>query len=143
MENAVQEIKLEKLLEQSKEFIINLTTVLESQKPDVEFSKAMQNSEGFVTMQKASASLFTYFKDRGVQLGRNHLLEYLRTMKILQKNNSGQNVPYQQYITAGYFKVVMSPKPHGMVASTLVSGKGLKYIQKRLLKYIDALDSLD
>ena len=66
-------------------------------------------------------------------IGRNNLFERLRREKILMPNN----LPYQEYIDRGYFRVIeQTYTPPGGVPKvkpkTLVYQKGLDYIRKKL-----------
>jgi len=66
--------------------------------------------------------------------GRNKLMGYLRTKKILRFNNN----PYQEYVDRGYFKIVESEYVvNGEIRiglKTVVSQKGVDYIRKLLEK---------
>ena len=68
--------------------------------------------------------------DKGI--GRNRLFRLLRSRGILQSNN----VPYQRFVDAGYFKVVESSYMAGdnAIVSTVtyVKQKGVDYIRKLL-----------
>ena len=68
-------------------------------------------------------------------IGRNKLFKFLRNEGILNSDN----IPYQQYVDAGYFKVVETP--YGTLngdtlvgKKTVVYQKGIDYIRKRLIK---------
>lgn len=68
-------------------------------------------------------------------IGRNKLFKFLRNEGILNPDN----IPYQQYVDAGYFKVV--EMPYGTLngdtlvgKKTVVYQKGIDYIRKRLIK---------
>lgn len=65
-------------------------------------------------------------------MGRNNLFSYLQAKKILRFNNE----PYQQYVTAGYFKVVretfIKNSYEGIYNKTMVTQKGVDYIGKLL-----------
>lgn len=66
-------------------------------------------------------------------IGRNNLFEFLRNKKILQADN----IPYQKYIDAGYFRVIESRfvTPNGdtkITFKTVVYQKGVAYINKLL-----------
>jgi anti-repressor protein len=94
--------------------------------PKAEFFDTVADSKTAVSMSVVAKVL-----DMGI--GRNRIFEILRTEGILDKNN----IPYQKYCTAGYFRVVESPfnKPDGSVAisfSTVVYQKGLDFIRKKL-----------
>lgn len=65
--------------------------------------------------------------------GPNRLFKFLRDEGLLMRDN----LPYQQHLDAGYFRVVEKQYNDGRGEShtytrTLVTGKGLAYIQKRL-----------
>ena len=68
-------------------------------------------------------------------IGRNKLFKFLRNEGILNPDN----IPYQQYVDAGYFKVVEMPygKLNGdtlVGKKTVVYQKGIDCIRKRLIK---------
>ena len=70
-------------------------------------------------------------------IGRNHLFEFLRNSNVLQSNN----IPYQKYIDAGYFRVIESKyvTPNGetkISLKTVVFQKGVAYINKLLSKAV-------
>ena len=64
--------------------------------------------------------------------GQNRLFAWLRGQRILLENNQ----PFQDFIDAGYFKVIEQTwedkegKPH-LTTKTLVTGRGLAWLQKR------------
>lgn len=65
--------------------------------------------------------------------GPNRLFKFLREEGLLMRGN----LPYQRYLDAGYFRVVEKQYNDGRGEShtytrTLVTGRGLAYIQKRL-----------
>lgn len=66
-------------------------------------------------------------------VGRNRLFQILRNNKILQSNN----VPYQEYIDRGYFRVIEQQwtKPDGencISIKTLVYQNGLDFIRNTI-----------
>ena len=68
-------------------------------------------------------------------IGRNNLFEFLRNKGVLQ----GNNIPYQKYIDAGYFRVIESKyvTPLGetkISLKTVVFQKGVAYINTLLAK---------
>lgn len=72
-------------------------------------------------------------------IGPNTLFAFLRTQRIFMNGTGGQhkNMPYQQYLDAGYFAVVEKPfsTPDGKThinVRPVVLQKGLDYIRKRL-----------
>lgn len=95
--------------------------------PKAEFFDAVTDSKKAIPLGDAAKIL-----DMGI--GRNKLFEFLRQKHILMQNNQ----PYQQYIDAGYFRVVEQKyEVHGEVRiniKTLVFQKGIDWIRKQLLK---------
>jgi anti-repressor protein len=65
-------------------------------------------------------------------MGRNNLFEYLKERKILRFNNE----PYQNYVDAGYFKIVREVFERdgyeGVYNKTMTTQKGVDYIGKLL-----------
>ncbi|MCE5295392.1 MAG: phage antirepressor [Chlamydiales bacterium] len=94
-------------------------------KPKVDFFDAVAGSKEAIQMANVAKLL-------GIKgIGRNTLFEILRRRKILQFNN----IPYQEYIDRGYFRIVEQKyvKPDGDTCiniKTLVYQKGLDYIRK-------------
>lgn len=98
--------------------------VIDGMKPKADFHDAVAEAENCQEMQVVAKVLGT---------GRTRLFYQLRQRGLLMSGN----LPYQQYIDAGYFRVVErvwrdpAQKPH-TTFKTLVTGKGLAYIQKLL-----------
>lgn len=96
--------------------------------PKVEFFESVAESKDAVEM-KAVSSTLNY-----VAVGRNKLFAILREQKVLQSNN----ITYQKYIDAGYFRTIETKKNCGtevrIFIKTLVYQKGLDYIRKLLNK---------
>jgi anti-repressor protein len=94
-------------------------------KPKVDFYDTVANSDSLLSMADVAKVL-----DKGI--GRNRLFKLLRSRGILQ----GNNVPYQRFVDAGYFKVVESSYMAGdnAIVSTVtyVKQKGVDYIRKLL-----------
>lgn len=70
-------------------------------------------------------------KRGGIQIGRNTLFKWMREEGILQKQST---IPYQNYLTAGYFEVAEVIKYGHIVKVLYITGKGQAYIHNRLLK---------
>lgn len=107
----------------------NMQKQLDSQKPAVDFYEAVTDSSDTIDMAAVAKILKT---------GRNRLFAFLRDQKILIKN--ADSLPYQQYLDAGYFKIVETKfsKPDGSIhigTKVLVYQKGVDFIQKRLKKF--------
>ena len=123
--------KIEEVL-MNPEFIIKLATELKEEKqkvaqlqPKADFYDTVASSESLLSMADVAKVL-----DKGI--GRNRLFKLLRSRGILQ----GNNVPYQRFVDAGYFKVVENSYMAGdnAIVSTVtyVKQKGVDYIRKLL-----------
>lgn len=98
--------------------------IIDAMKPKADFHDAVAEAVNCQDMQAVAKVLGT---------GRTRLFRFLRGRKVLQDNNR----PYQRYEDAGYFKVTERTwrGPDGEThtdTTTLVTGKGLAYIQKLL-----------
>lgn len=103
--------------------------LISEQKPKVEFFDTVAESKTAVSMNDAAKSL--NFNN----VGRNKLFDILRTQKVLMSDN----MPYQKYVDAGYFRVIEQKwtGKDGMPQisyKTLVYQKGIDYIRKLLEK---------
>ena len=95
-------------------------------KPKAEMCDKFLNSQGFVSMNKAA---------KGLKVGRNKMMAFLRTLSILFRDDN-DNMPYQQYVTSGYFTVDYHNGRDGKLhAVTKVSAKGIEFIHKLYRKY--------
>lgn len=91
--------------------------------PKVDFFDTVTASEKLIDIGESSKVLL--FKG----LGRNNLFKVLRGLEILDKNN----VPYQKYVSRGYFKLIettINGKPY---IKTGVYQKGLDFLNKTLV----------
>lgn len=100
--------------------------------PKIEFYNEIASSKNAIEMKLAANVL----NIKGI--GRNKLFEILRDNKILARDNS----PYQRYIDAGYFRVVISKwqDPYGVwhqTTKTVVYPRGLNYVRKLIEKIRD------
>lgn len=105
---------------------------IEKQKPLVDFANQVSDTTDLIDM-KTMAKLL---KDSNIDIGRNRLFEFLRIKKILMKDNQ----PYQQYVDAGYFKVIEHTYTDFLGQTktrrqTLVTGKGQLFITKKVKEF--------
>lgn len=125
--------KIEEVL-LNPDVIIRLATELKEEKqkvallqPKADFYDTVASSESLLSMADVAKVL-----DKGI--GRNRLFKLLRDKGILQSNN----VPYQRFVAAGYFKVIESSYMAGdnAIVSTVtyVKQKGVDYIRKILAR---------
>ena len=101
--------------------------LLEEQQPKVEFYDDVAGSKDAVAMKEVAKVL-------GIKgMGRNKLFKFLRDKKILDRNN----MPYQEYVDRGYFRVIEQRYNTNngdikITFTTLVYNKGIEYIRKLL-----------
>ena len=128
--------------------IINLANQLKSERaqreklelkiikdaPKVSFADTLQKCKDNVYIEIFAKSLC----DGGIEIGRNRMFSWLRSKKILTKNN----LPYQQYIINGVFQVKKGVYVDGGVMkqslTTVVTPKGQFYLYKKLLADVDS-----
>ena len=119
--------------EQTKAVLAKKEKKIALDAPKVDFYDSVANSESLLTFEKVAKLI----AKKG--LGRNKLIGWLRDLKLLRKTDSG-NVPYQQYVNKGYFKLVESNRVingyERVFTTTYVTQKGLDYILK-LSKYYE------
>lgn len=101
---------------------------LELQKPKVVFADHVTDSDNAIDM----GTFAKYAQKQGITMGRNTLFKWLRDRGVLMDNN----VPYQRYLNAGWFRVIENIYNTGSgqytTPKTLVTGKG----QVALINYI-------
>lgn len=101
---------------------------LELQKPKVDFADHVTDSDNAIDM----GTFAKYAQKQGITMGRNTLFRWLRDQGVLMDNN----VPYQRYLNAGWFRVIENVYNTGngqyTTPKTLVTGKG----QVALINYI-------
>lgn len=116
--------KLRTVLLAYTEKVMALEAKVQEQAPKAQFHDAVSEAINCQSIQEIAKVLGT---------GPNRLFKFLRDEGLLMRNN----LPYQQHLDAGYFRVVEKQYNDGRGEShtytrTLVTGKGLAYIQKRL-----------
>jgi phage antirepressor YoqD-like protein len=68
-------------------------------------------------------------EEHGLMYGRNTIFKKLRQANILNL----KNLPYQQYMSGGYFKVIRAKRGGFETSMTLVRAKGIRFIRDILL----------
>ena len=106
------------------EKVMTLEAKVQEQTPKVQFHDAVADAINCQSVQEIAKVLRT---------GPNRLFQFLREAGVLMRNN----LPYQQYIDAGHFRVVEGQYldhqgESRTYARTLVTGKGLTFIQRRM-----------
>ena len=117
--------KNQKLSFENKE----LKDVIEVQKPKVEFYDTVTKSESTFDMAEVAKLL------KIPNMGSVKLFEFLRSKGVLSDNKANWNEPYQNYVNAGYFKIVetKSEDRYGKVhvnKKTVIFQKGVDFIRK-------------
>jgi anti-repressor protein len=95
-------------------------------KPKADFYDAVADSESLFNMAQVAKTL-------DMDMGRNNLFKKLREWGILDEFNH----PYQQYVDAGYFKLVenyyMVDENSIVSGTTYVKQRGLDFIRKKII----------
>jgi phage antirepressor YoqD-like protein len=135
-----KENSLVELLEQSQSLIVKLQQTIKDLVPSAEFGKAVIADERFYTMKETADILKeTLLEDKSITIGRNKLFAMLRDMGILSDYKSNWNEPYRKFIDSGHFHLKVKETPVGMMSVTMVTGKGLEYIQTKVMEYVDEM----
>ncbi len=104
--------------------VVEQAKQIEEQKPKADFHDAVTGAVNAQSVQEIAKVL---------GMGPNKLFDFLRGQGMLMCNN----LPYQQYVDAGLFRVVerQYTDPYGesrISTRTLISGKGLAHIQRHI-----------
>ena len=98
--------------------------------PKVRFADHVSDTVNLIDMNEMAKLC----ADHGIRIGRTRLFAWLRAKGVLMAGN----LPYQEYIERGYFRVKESVfEMHGEIKTyqqTLVTGKGQQYILARLMR---------
>lgn len=119
-------VHLRALLLSYTERVLALEATVQKQIPKVAFHDAVADATNSQTIQEVAKVLGT---------GPKRLFAFLREEGLLLTD--GSNLPYQRYLDAGYFRVI-EQRYHDKrgesctYTRTLITGKGLIYLQKRL-----------
>lgn len=107
---------------------VELEQKIKEDTPLVDFAVQVSQKSDTISMNEMAKIIH----DEDIPIGRNMLFRWLRNKGILMENN----MPYQRYITDGYFKVKTAAKftSYGVkhFSKTVVTGKGQIYIVQKL-----------
>ena len=111
--------------------VINqLNERIRKDEPKVKFADHVGDSTNVIDVNRMAKLC----ADHGIRIGRNRLFAWMRARGILM----GGNIPYQEYIENGYFRVKESVyESNGQTRTyqqTFVTGKGQQYILSRLMR---------
>ena len=115
-----------KQLKLEKEENVRLNAKITADAPKVEFAEHVASSPDGVRIREFAKVCC----DNGIETGEKRLFRMLREDGYLDENN----IPYQQYVTRGYFKVkeTYAPQQRAVKFVTRVTGKGQQYLLKKL-----------
>jgi len=101
---------------------------VEADRPKVEFADAVYESTGTITVEKFAKLLH----DREhLQIGRNRLYALLRSLGYLKSNN----MPYQNYLDAGWFETCEVMRYGNPYVMTLITGKGQRRLFDEIMRH--------
>ena len=111
--------------------VINqLNDRIRKDEPKVKFADHVGDSTNVIDVNRMAKLC----ADHGIRIRRNRLFAWMRSRGILM----GGNIPYQEYIENGYFRVKESVyETNGQKRTyqqTFVTGKGQQYILSRLMR---------
>lgn len=105
-------------------------------KPKAEFADAVSVSPSDITI----GTLAKILKQNGVDIGRTRLYDWMRQNKYLVSNKKDWNMPRQEYVNCGYFRIRESTidmeygRSPAVRCTTYVTGKGQQYFVKMFMK---------
>lgn len=115
-------------LRQREARIAALSAQIEEDRPYTHFGKSISASDSAILL----GDFAKVAANSGIPIGRNRLFKWLRDNKYLMPDNK----PYQRYVDQGVFAVKESKVFTGFEetirTTTLVTGKGQKYLMERL-----------
>lgn len=115
-------------LKQREARIAALSAQIEEDRPYTHFGKSISASDSAILL----GDFAKVAANSGIPIGRNRLFKWLRDNKYLMPDNK----PYQRYVDQGVFAVKESKVFTGFEetirTTTLVTGKGQKYLMERL-----------
>lgn len=127
-------IKIFEALRDEREKNKQLSEKIALDAPKVHFSDTVAESEDLIKIRDMAKLLC----ENGVNIGERRLYALLRDEKILMKDN----IPYQQFIDRGYFKVkerpLMLKANTGIVKTTYVTARGQIWIANKIKDWMAA-----
>ena len=129
--NLERQLIIQQAMQIQAEMIEELQSKVSRLEPAANFAYQLCSSKDTIEIGECAKVL-------NKNIGRNRLFEFLRNNNVLQSNN----IPYQKYIDAGYFRVIESKyvTPNGetkISLKTVVFQKGVVYINKLLSKAVE------
>lgn len=108
---------------------------IEADEPKVLLAEAMEVCEHDIQI----GELAKIIAQNGINIGRNRMFRWMRDNKFLCTQNDMKNIPRQQYIDNGYFKInkyayINRQGKEEIAKVVYVTPKGQQYFVKRFLK---------
>ena len=107
---------------------------LEEAKPKIETYDRIMNSDAAFPMGTAAKIMnFQAPQRKRKSIGRNQMFQILRELNILQHERPYHNIPFQDYVDNGYFKVITKDSNGDRVNATVwVTPRGIEFIMNLL-----------
>lgn len=107
---------------------------LEEAKPKIETYDRIMNSDAAFPMGTAAKIMnFQAPQRKRKSIGRNQMFQILRELNILQHERPYHNIPFQDYVDNGYFKVITKDSNGDRVnARVWVTPRGIEFIMNLL-----------
>jgi phage antirepressor YoqD-like protein len=105
---------------------------IEADKEKVEFADAVDTAISSVSIEQ-----FAKLTEGQFGLGRNNMFKRLRGLHIIQP--APVTLPYQKYVSAGYFEVGEVVKNERCYVYSRITGKGQLWATKKLLEQTGAI----
>ena len=107
---------------------------LKEAKPKLETYERIMNSDAAFPMSTASKIInFQAPQRKNKSIGRNQMFQILRELEILQCERRYWNIPFQDFIDDGYFKVITKDSNGERVnATVMVTPRGIEFIMRLL-----------
>lgn len=124
------------LVKQEREKNLQLSHVIQEQKPKVEAYQAFMDADGNCSLEETA---------KAIGMGRNRMTDKLRDKQIFYKKfANGENHVYQEFIDRGYFKVKLKTvdKGHGLSVPypmIFTTPKGIEWLKMKVFSQSVAL----
>ena len=107
---------------------------LKEAKPKIETYDRIMNSDAAFPMGTAAKIMnFQAPQRKRKSIGRNQMFQILRELNILQHERPYHNIPFQDYVDNGYFKVITKDSNGDRVNATVwVTPRGIEFIMNLL-----------
>ena len=107
---------------------------IEEAKPKIETYDRIMNSDAAFPMGTAAKIMnFQAPQRKRKSIGRNQMFQILRELNILQHERPYHNIPFQDYVDNGYFKVITKDSNGDRVNATVwVTPRGIEFIMNLL-----------